>query len=77
MTELPEARLNLLLRRVGEYRLTANGQQLSERAQSDGAELVTVGERTVVVVPLKITDEVSLSLWLRMYANRDYQFLGP
>jgi hypothetical protein len=67
----------VLLRRVGEYRLTANGQQLSERVQPGEAELVTVGECTVVVVPLKISDEVSLSLWLRMYANRDYQFLAP
>lgn len=67
----------VLLNRLGEYRLTVNGQQLSERAQSDGAELVTIGDRTVVVTPLKISDEPSLSLWLRMYTNRDYQFLAP
>jgi hypothetical protein len=50
---------------------------LSERVESNGADLVAVGDHTVVVAPLKITDEVSLSLWLRMYGNRDYQFLGP
>ncbi|MFN8537874.1 MAG: hypothetical protein U0232_10430 [Thermomicrobiales bacterium] len=66
----------VVLRRVGEYRLTANGQQLSERAAPDRAEVVTVGDRSVAVVSLKVLDEVSLSLWLRMYANRDYQFLA-
>jgi hypothetical protein len=67
----------VLLRRVGEYRLTLNGQQLSERVESDGAELVTMGERTVAVVPLTIADEASVSLWLRMYASNDYLFLRP
>ena len=67
----------VVLRRVGEYRLTSNGQQLSERAAPDRAEVVTVGDRSVAVVSLKVLDEVSLSLWLRMYANRDYQFLAP
>jgi hypothetical protein len=74
--EVARAAAAVLLRRVGEYRLTSNGQQLSERVESSGAELVAVGERTVVVTPLKIADEVSLSLWLRMYGNGDYKFLG-
>jgi hypothetical protein len=74
--EVARAAAAVLLRRVGEYRLTSNGQQLSERVESSGAELVAVGDRTVVVAPLKITDEVSLSLWLRIYGNGDYKFLG-
>jgi hypothetical protein len=68
---------SVVLQRVGEYRLRTNGQRLSERVVSDGAELVAAGDRTVAVIPLKITDEVSLSLWLRMYTNGDYLFLAP
>lgn len=66
----------VLLRRLQSYRLTVSGQQLSDRAAPGDAELLAINGRTVVVVPLKINDEPSLSLWLRMYANRDYAFLG-
>ena len=66
----------MLLRRLQSYRLTVSGQQLSDRAAPGEAELLAINGRTVVVVPLKISDEPSLSLWLRMYANRDYAFLG-
>ena len=66
----------VLLRRLASYRLTVSGQRLSERAEPGDAELVAANGRTIVVVPLQISDEPSLSLWLRMYANRDYAFLG-
>jgi hypothetical protein len=67
---------NVLLRRLEDYRLTLSGQRLRERAKPGDAELVAVGDRTVVVAPLTISDEPSLSLWLRMYVNRDYLFLA-
>ena len=71
-----QAAAPVLRQRLDDYRLQTSGAPLRGRAVPEDPQVVTTGERSVVVQPLAITAEINLWLWVQLLTQRDLRFLA-